>query len=441
MLRLLCPLLSSLSFAVSSPVFSQKSDKNPGFDINDVAVLFPLDANDRPWPFLTLDESRERASEESELLGDSIFSDLLGKATELWISAPLQSSILKATDWAVVGFRYDPCAPSNAGNSICLQELRLIAQAMGKGGPSDSAMHIIYELGHGPLRADDTVVQDLARLKKEAESLLGESSSGHPLGPHPLLRKAVQANRPAVGELYKNFILRQARSSRLTKLTMMGLRDGSPTDWIFFGGDVKDGRWISAQIPNLDAGEAVELDLSKGFDSFQPQPRNPALSTHGFFSSEPAALDAARETLSAAIHRLESPDFSNRNSADCLSCHTATTLRLSPSLKIPQFIDGISPATPQGITAFPAPMALQSHPLHWNLRAFGYFGIMPALNMRVVHEAGRIAEQLNRLLGREAPGPDCSADPRKVMLCFVQSSVPFGQGASTEECLKSCRSN
>lgn len=427
-------LCCCLSLALSSTLMGQNSFKNRGLDVNDVAVLFPLDGQDKPWPFVSLEEN----STDSDLMNPSVFNDLLSKATENWISAPSQSSIMQMKDWVVVGFRYDPCAPDNDKNT-CIQELRLVAQTLSRFGPADTAMHLIYELGRGPLRPDDPVVNDLARLKQDAEALVKASSSGQPLGPHPLLLRASQKGLTAVAELYKSFLLRYARQERLSKLTMMGLRDGTATDWIFFGGDVKDGRWGSAPIPNLLNNETVEFNVGKGREAFQPKPRDSALSTESFFALPPEQILQQKTGLSETLHRLENPDFSNRTTADCLSCHTATTLRLSASLQIPQHLDGITATAPRGVTAFPAPGVLQTHPLHWNLRAFGYFGISPSLSLRVVHEAGRVAEKLNKFMGWDAPGPDCSADPRSVMLCFVNGSIAFGSASSTEQCLKTCQ--
>lgn len=106
-----------------------------GFDVNDVTVLFPLDANDQPVPSMVLDD---------DLISERIFSALMLEATNQWISAAPGSAILKREDWKLMGFRYDPCAPADSRLELtCIQELRLVAQSMGRFGPSDSSLHLI----------------------------------------------------------------------------------------------------------------------------------------------------------------------------------------------------------------------------------------------------------------------------------------------------------
>ncbi|MBC7661535.1 MAG: hypothetical protein H7249_17700 [Chitinophagaceae bacterium] len=422
-------------FNLNTRAHAQSQTK--GLDVNDVAVLFPLDSNNRPVPFIRLD----KAGSQGNLLSKGILADLTTQATEQWISAPMNTGIFARENWAVVGFRYDPCAPSDdIASTTCIQELRLVAQPQSQNGPADSAIHLVYKLGEGLPSPSDPVLADLLNLKRQAESLTNLSTSGQPLGVHPVLLAAVNQNRPDISVLFQTFILTHATNQKLHKLTMMGLRDGSPNDWIFLGGDVQHGRWKQTDIPNLGSGtkSGVELNLQGNPEVFSPLTANSSLSTEDFFNSNPAGVQNNFDKINRAVHSLENPALSNRNTVDCLSCHTATSVRLDNNFHFANQIAGLTPSIPQRITAFPAPGILGAHPRHWNLRAFGYFANQATVSMRTVNEAGEAAATLNTMLKLTAPGKDCSAVSPSVMSCFVNTSKLFGKGATADTCLKTC---
>lgn len=432
-IRILLPFLTLIAFTQA-----HAARKEMGFDINDVAVLFPLDSDDQPVPEIKLNGKNQRG----QLVPSTVFSDLLRTATDAWISAPSNAAIMALDDWSIVGFRYDPCAPPNdIRDRSCIRELRLVAQPIGSFGPADSALHLVYKVGEGLPVADDELLVALLRLKKQSEKLLSMSTAGLPLGTHPLLATAVAQENKSVPQLFKAFIETYAKGAQLHKLTMMGLRDGSPIDWKFLGGNIENGRWIQGSIPNMAEGDslAIELNLGGGAEVFTPVTADTSLSTEDFFNSNPDGVEGRMTTLDKAVHALENPSLSNRNTVDCVSCHTATSIRLDRNFKFSPFIAGLTAKVPMRITAFPAPQMLQAHPTHWNLRALGYFGSSATLSMRTVNEAARSAEKLNTILGLQAPGRDCSLVEQSVMSCFVESSHLFGTVTSSADCLKACR--
>ncbi len=198
-----------------------------GLDINDAAVLFPNDSAHKPFPFHNLASSN--------LINPKTLASVLARATELGISAAPTSSIKNGSDWSVRGFRVDPCAPEEHGASIepCLYELRLIAQPNAFFSPADNAMHLIYKIKAGKPVADDPLLLDLVQLKRQSEALMKLSSTGKALNTHPVLLAAMKANRSDVAQLFSNFLTKYAHKKDLSIITMMGLRNGSPTDWIF----------------------------------------------------------------------------------------------------------------------------------------------------------------------------------------------------------------
>lgn len=428
-----------ISIALTSLIlcFSSFARAESGLDVNDVAVLFPNDGSHKPVPFLSL-------SDEGLVKAD-ILRRVIGEAVAIGISAPPTSSIDKASDWSVRSFRVDPCAPEEHGKSIepCLYELRLIAQPTARFSPADSSLHLIYRIASGKPTAGDPMLQALVKLKRDVEALSGQTTNGQPLGVHPILGPAAKAKRTDIPALFMDFLHTYARHSKLSKLTMMGVRGPSPTDWIFFGGDIVDGRWVPTPIPNQKKTQNplsfVELDVSAGSQSFKGQPVDSKLSMAAFFNQTLDENTVQLEAIAESAFMLENPFFSDRTNVDCVSCHAATTARLSTDYAFPKSLPGVSASVPVGVTAFPALGAIQNHPLHWNLRAFGYFGLVPTVNMRTVHEAGEAATQLNAILGLSAPGPDCSAVTNEVMQCLISGTIEPGTVKDSASCLSLCR--
>ncbi|RYZ54379.1 MAG: hypothetical protein EOP07_16065, partial [Proteobacteria bacterium] len=77
--------------ALLSSTLLHAAQTNNGLDVNDVTVLFPLDANDQPVPEINLGEKGLITN----LVPTGIFSDLTTVATQEWISAPAGAGIMK----------------------------------------------------------------------------------------------------------------------------------------------------------------------------------------------------------------------------------------------------------------------------------------------------------------------------------------------------------
>ncbi len=433
-MKTLKPLTLALAAALTSPAFGA----GLGVDVNDVAVLFPLDAKNTPSPYIAL----EGLTADAPLLGSNHLQEILAGAALHGIGVPSGTTSFATTgDWNVVAFRYDPCAAPVHGPEVkeCVQELRLVAQPHDSFGPADTSLHLIYQLGEGEPAPGDAVLADLLALKKKAEALTGLTTDGKVLGVHPLLTAGVKSQNAEVAKAYEDFVRKYAKPEALKKLTMMGLANGSQTHWIFFGGDIINGTWTPTPIPNLsdDPNAAVELDLNSD-KTFTPQPLDIQVATFGFFHREllePGDI----QNIRTQIHRIENPAWGNRNTIDCLSCHSATSLHVNPNSFVQLYVPGLTAEVPKGITAYPDIAMLNRHRLHWNMHSLGYFGTLPTLSMRTVFESGVSADQVNQILKLQNPGPDCSAVQQQVMTCFVNTSSNVSSTPPTPEtCMASC---
>ncbi|RZA24734.1 MAG: hypothetical protein EOP10_09005 [Proteobacteria bacterium] len=424
------------AFLLSTLLASSTLWAATGFDINDVAVLFPNDGLHKPIPYISLDEAA--------LIDPKILTAVLDRAAAIGIKAPQTTAMAKPADFSIRAFRIDPCAPEEHGLSSepCLFELRLIAQPTARFSPADTTLHLIYKLGSGKPTAQNPVLIDLQKLKIESETVSRLSTNGFPLGVHPVLAASAKTKRTNIPLLFANFVRKYARVEALSKVTMMGLRNGSPTNWIFFGGDIIDGKWLSTPVPNRklirSQNNFVELNVNEGAESFKGTAVDGKLSLDQFFNQTPDDVTSDLNAIAETAFTLENPDLTNRNTVDCVSCHAATSMRLATDFVFPTEVEGVMSRVPKGITAFPAMGTVQNHPLHWNLRAFGYFGLTPTVSLRAVHEAADSAEQINTILGLTAPGSDCSAVYKDVLQCFVTGTLePWTVNGETN-CLAKC---
>ncbi len=450
-------ILSVLLLMIWSNSVANAQTLDRGLDVNDVTVLFPLGPGYSPTPEISFEGS-------SPIISPELFQSVLNTAsTQFKIGAPqgVRNFSAPAT-WRVVGFRYDPCAPDDGhgstGTDRCMQELRLIAQPMKLfQGPGDTAMHLLYTLGSGKPSARDPAVTELLSIKnKMSEVLRGEvSTAGQALSINPFLAAGVSINasepmnqkaRLAI-ELYRNYVRKFANPARLTQVTMMGVRAGNDTDWIFFGGLVINGKFTPTQIPNLAAGEkSIHFDRSffrtKNTETkIEPIPLKSELSSTALFqipSSEINTQASVNQTISQTLHRIENPNLTNRTNVDCLSCHLATGGRFSGVFEIAPYLKGFTAPLPPRVTAVAPDWILQSNPIQWNLRNMGYFNAQPSLSNRTVQESAVAAAELNQILGLQGPGRDCSRVEEAVIRCMTPSFSSTDPLQDVEKCLALC---
>ncbi len=429
-LALPCLLSASIALAASHPA---KARHAPGLDINDVAVLFPLDELSQPSPEIRL------SKDDGDFIDSQVYSQLIAAARKTGIASTLFQDFESSNVWAVVGYRVDPCAPLDheAPGGGCSAELRLVLQPSGPlGGPADSALHLIYDIE----AVAPSLYQDVKSLKERGERNTLVSTNGRPLGVHPQLQSAtMSAFGQDFPQEHKTLLRKYATANRLRKATIMGLRGDLAIDWIFLGGDVKGHNWTQTSVPNLPKGVDQLIEFNRQTPaSFLVKPVDPQLSTYSFF--EPSFTQGPDDIaiVNEAVHRLENPELSNRNTSDCVSCHSATTVRIHPLSTALVYHPKLSAKIPSGITGFPDASILQNDDLHWNLRAFGYFDDRATLAMRTVMEAARSADAINRRQGWDNPGKVCGEHQAEAMSCMVLASTQKGAGKTADDCLSLC---
>ncbi|RYZ47555.1 MAG: hypothetical protein EOP07_26810, partial [Proteobacteria bacterium] len=314
----------------------------PGLDVLDTVFLFPIDSSNQVFPNVALKDAIHEG-----LITRLQLDSVLVAAQSFGIRPAPGSAFNTLPNWKVVAFRYDPCSPDTPGGDDCMQELRVVAQPFTAAGPVDTSMHITYGLGRAFPRADDPILQDLLRQKQMSYDRTKVLTAGFPLGTHPVLHQAMLNQGKGYALPILDFLRKYAVPGRLKKITMMGLKNASAQSWTFFGGDVVNGQWQLRSIANSpdSSGQMIDFDLNSSDRLFFPVPENKYLSTYGFFHRETLGegeIDIFRQNL----HVIENPRQSNRNTVDCLSCHSATSIKMDINQGIPKFVAGKTFAMP-----------------------------------------------------------------------------------------------
>ncbi len=81
------------AFLLSTLLMSSKLFAATGFDVNDVAVLFPNDGLHKPIPYISLDEPA--------LIDLKVLTAILERAASIGIKAPQTTAMAKPADFSV----------------------------------------------------------------------------------------------------------------------------------------------------------------------------------------------------------------------------------------------------------------------------------------------------------------------------------------------------
>lgn len=469
---------SVLLILLSTLISASAIAATPGLDVNDVSMLFPLRPSTfKPYPEINVGQN---ALGGQPLLTQKIFDKIFNQASA--VLPTLGSRNLK--DWRIYAFRYDPCAPGIAasmgafahyGVTKCVQQIRLIAQSSspdidvfngktipGK-GTTDASLHLVFQVGAGTPRPDDSAIQELLKLKRLSLAVTGVSTSGQPLRAHPGLQHELEhGTTNALAIAIRNFVLTRVSLKNLVRVTFSGAVDpnldihgvdsGEGASWVFVGGDISvsqagESIWTPSANPSAPGNPVQMFNLFGPHGTVvTPRPSDAILSStpilekvnfDGDGAMQPLRLTSAEKSQ---VHSLSNPMVSHTKNRDCLSCHNATQLTV---------LSSASPAdparfkTPMGITGYPSVATLSRD--NWSIRAFGYLDTDPSISIGVVNESARVADFINqKILHYANPGPNCSTTDAAVWQCFVHpTEVPDGHGGKRmpmdQECLASCR--
>lgn len=354
------------------------------FELNDVSILFPKNANA---------EGMYAASDMAEhgaLLPLSAFSKVgpiasIGSTTGTGgtMPEPVEDTYPQLR---VVSARIDPCFPSLAAAS-CRHQVRLVMQPLRDNLFEDAALHVFYDL---PPEDFQALLSDIQRLKRESQT----ESSG-PLRVHPILSDEGPGGPFARG--LRAALFAQIGADRLTRVTAMHF-DGLNFVWTFRGFDFADG--VAHPISILgtsDQQQSFHDFSSTGFAAtvmpvFEADaPLEPAWSSADL---RDAGRNVQQSAYSAAL-KLENPTIVDVESASCVACHTAGSVRLWSEAEL-----GFSSTDDANHfeSIFDLSLAVSDTvpPGPDRLRAFGYKGDDAIWSQRTINDSAAVAEYLSR---------------------------------------------
>lgn len=294
----------------------------------------------------------------------------------------------------VVGVRLDPCFPGLGvpDETSCKNQLRLVMQPVlpQPGGKalttSDTALHLFYSLTRAELA--DTLAQLV--LLRQAAGI----EQGGPVGVHPALAREGLEGPFAAG--VRALVLAHAGRDNLTRVTFMALEQVGQA-WRFGGFDIEGGMLRPMTIPLVGVTEQTFQNLDLRGQTFERAATYPASPSDDNLKSllDPKWLDAASpaERLAAYKHalRVENPTAYSPDTLDCATCHVASAAR-----RYAEATYGLSAEGPERYTpASGPPLAGATGNATNELRAFGYFGVQPSVNPRVVNETAEVVLRVN----------------------------------------------
>jgi len=353
----------------------------PAFDVNDLSILFPTDANGFPYPEIVISTATDAQGKllwpaqtafqamldfgqgktqgtitsapffTGQSAGDTADSDssslALASSTasiEQVISLQPSNPVLTQANWRVMGLRADPCAEQDV--NTCNVEFRLIVQPFNGNLAFDTAAHLLFNLGHLAVNGKSSeidvrhpslpasvtfqgLLQDLGAIKAAAAATKG-STDGQPLSIHPGLvaELAAQNNNGGtqgpVARLIDKLIKTYTQGG-LTVVTTMQL-NSPPLPWIFYQGTVTNGVWQPISITGGSPQMSVRFNGSGGF---VPDPKNKSgVSNSRLLGGAPPATPQDFATSFKIDNPGKFNDANPRNSVnntDCLSCHVGAT--------------------------------------------------------------------------------------------------------------------
>lgn len=409
-------LISTLfTFSISAT-----ASQSPGFDVNDISVLFPLH-REQAYPAIDL-------GTHPELLSNEILSEVLKfefpDKNLLDLPYPNMEILARRERWKLTSFRLDGCSDTfkhldipntsffelSQNGSQCQPRLRLILQPFnGFGQPLVSALHLNYRLSADEFKQSIVALQ---KLRDESRKLY-TNTAGQPLAIHPGLAAEIQTlqnqNSGALATVLSQFIKNVPNVSSLELVTMTLSTDSR--HWKFVGGYVKDGHWIrfvtrlsrSLYASDLSADLGVEELVCNFYEICHSSPQYSQMSmqllTRIFrpdFAKRPELERKVSETLILA----EAVD-STRNhffSTNCISCHESSNYRNREQL----LLETTSQEQPAGITPYTWGKYVSELPSA--VINFGYDGTHPRVSTRTAAESTHVADQINRSLGFANPG-------------------------------------
>jgi len=352
--------------------------------LNDVSVLFPTRPDDVPL----LVGSVGTVDETKVVLLDPGLFQRLGKDVPFLTETPNRDKHYDKL--RVTSFRLDPCVDGFDPHAAdCTRSIRLVMQPIWPVGDAfdtfDASIHLFYELGEAEWT---TFVSSLDGLRTR-------DLSSAPLQVHPVLLE--EGMDSPFGRGLTDLIRRFATADRIARMTFMATgRSGN--NWFWGGFDrMPNGDFETFEIPVLGHHE----------DSFTQHGRElemPAVPTlvdfpvallrdHTLDAMTPDEATAAVITL----HEYENPRIINATNLPCAHCHLANEtkfhaldrLGLDEPTGEPRYLLAELPDVDLSVTP---PANNRGN----NMHGFSYFGDIPTIGARVVHESAEVVHFLRK---------------------------------------------
>lgn len=353
---------------------------------NDISILLPLPNLQTEMYFFRPDTKGN--------LGELLPQKIYDKMPSLVFEEPAETY----KKLRVVGVRIDPCFPLEPPQIGCQPQVRMVWQpivldSLGSARSLDAALHTFYNLS----------TTDFSSLVLQLESL--KSKYGIVVNDEPLSVNPTLKNNGVGGAYAKelfSIILSQVGESRLSQATFMQLSGGENV-WIFGGFRILNGQATGISIPRV-ATFTQQFNNNPSFFSpiyFQnggaiPQPSG--ADTFNLLIKNSRDITKADEpevvesTMSAI--RIENPNFHSPHTVDCVSCHVSQPARVWATRQYPWLY-----LEPQGDQfKFKSRFNLENQSPNQNhtkiTRAFGYFGVDPAVSQRTINETAAALEKI-----------------------------------------------
>lgn len=193
------------------------------------------------------------------------------------------------------------------------------------------------------------------------------------------------------GTALRTLVSRTVGPSNLVAVTFMARLSGRDA-WEFGGFDRgEDARRISISgLPDGTLVQTVEAHASARHRyAFTPEAAADPAVLPTFHGDALDALDTAlRDAGYAALVRIENPMLTNLETTDCASCHVA-----------PYIVEDFDERWPDRTTALRYAFRAERESstirhTPTSLRAFGYFGSLPAITQRTANESHRVLARL-----------------------------------------------
>jgi hypothetical protein len=437
---------------------TQKSLEQP-LSANDVAFLFPLDANDRPVPLVTLQD-------EPAIPGEGNFQRIVDQTGAQGTFFGDQQSILRdADEWALVSFRYSPCVNFEGTEGPCKEQIRFVYQPMAGDGTGllDFSLHVTYEYNASDAPQASEITQAFVDLRDEDAQ---GATDGISLRVHPVLSD--EANREAYfnaifEKIWRPFVL--DRNPKAITFMGLGIDANDPNavnlgEWRFFFGAIDDtGAWNLETLPD-GSGQNVEV---LGIDGN-------GLLTSNITSGVEFNILEGQQVEEATAAAILLPQVSNEHNVNCASCHIVDNqiLRNRPArIDNTNFVNGGGNLTfdqfnrnllqnldnVEGLENYLIDNSLrgglftladgipQDGPVPPEdevvTRMFGYMHKQPVVSQRMAFDNGMAVNAVNSIMGADrlsANGASCSdtAAQLEVFSCLFEG----GFGTSLDQCLQ-----